>query len=212
MVRLYIWKPTRVSEVLTEGIMPDFGHAALEVVNEATGQTTYMSFWPELESLVGFATRPWKHRATRHPSSYAEETEPEAGFMQRPADFIETLHGLNERHILAAWAMIRDDEYHLRSWNCSNVSKYLLISAMTPEDYVRIAECAACTVEELKRVRDRENLREVLAYLTTSSFIDCRPDDVLRMAVAYNEQITKEADEALANAETVTLPTLSATT
>jgi hypothetical protein len=72
MVRLYIWKPTKASEVLGEGLMPDFGHAAMEVVDEATGRATYMSFWPELESLVGVATRPWKRREKRNPSTYEE--------------------------------------------------------------------------------------------------------------------------------------------
>jgi hypothetical protein len=210
MVRLYIWKPTKASEVLGEGLMPDFGHAAMEVVDEATGRATYMSFWPELESLVGVATRPWKRREKRNPSTYEEESDPEAGFMQRPADAIETLHGLNEARILREWQRLQDSEFHVRSWNCSNVSKYLLIRSMPPEDYARIADAASCTMEDMNQIRADDELQEVLRHLASASFIDCRPEDVLRMVIAYNERVAKEADEALAHAETVTLPAVPA--
>jgi hypothetical protein len=209
MIHLYIWKPTKVSEVIEQGMMPDLGHASLEVIEEASGKTTYMSFWPELESFVGAAIRHWKHRETRHPSSYAEECDPAGGYMQRTADVVETLHGLNEARILREWPQVRELEYHLRSWNCSNVCKYLLISAMTPEDYARIESCAACSVDDLKQIREGQNVSEILRYLTTSPFIDCRPEDVLRMAVAYNERIEKPANDALENAETVTIPPVS---
>jgi hypothetical protein len=81
---------------------------------------------------------------------------------------------------------------------------------MPPEDYARIADAASCTMEDMNQIRADDELQEVLRHLASASFIDCRPEDVLRMVIAYNERVAKEADEALAHAETVTLPAVPA--
>jgi hypothetical protein len=187
MVEVYIWKPTTLSTIVEAGIIPDFGHVAMQVTNEKTGENAYISFWPEMESLLGVALAPFKRRETRHPATYEIESDPEAGYMQRPADESCTLCGLDEARILREWPLIRDSEYHLRSWNCSNVAKFLIVSAMCEEDYARIESCAGCSVDDLRSIRDGEDLRSKLEYLTTSAFIDCRPHDLWRMTQAYNE-------------------------
>jgi hypothetical protein len=193
MTRLYIWKPNTLPEMLTNGIMPDVGHAAMEVV-APNGDAGYISYWPETESLLGRAIAPFKPRETRHPSSYAQECDPEQGYMQRPADYEEDLtEGLDEERILRLWPQLRDSEYDLRSWNCSNVIKYLLIGAVPREDREAIAEACACSAEDLRHVTDVDDFKVVLTYLSTSRFIDCRPDDVRRLAHTYNERIASVA-------------------
>jgi len=67
VVHLYIWKPTTLADVVDAYIMPDLGHASLEVVDERTGDATYISYWPEIESLVGEVTQIFKHRTHRNP-------------------------------------------------------------------------------------------------------------------------------------------------
>src|SRR6478672_7418362 len=95
VIHLYLWKPTRLADVVREGIMPDLGHASIEVVDERTGDATYISYWPEIESLIGEVTQAFKHRKKRNPDSYAQESDPDDAYMQRPGEAHTTLYGLD---------------------------------------------------------------------------------------------------------------------
>lgn len=182
MVKLYYWEPTELTEVLAEGIMPDLGHVSLEVTNESTGAVDYVSFWPERESLIGRVTDLFKERQVRQPMSYAEESDEDGSYMQRPADQVLVLKGLDEAQISRQWHLLREAEYDILRWNCSSVIEFLLLSAMRPEDYDRVKEVVDCPQEGRPEGRD---LPEIWGSL--ASLLDCRPGDVLRLARAYTE-------------------------
>lgn len=175
--------------------MPDWGHVALEVIDTKTGEpTTYLSFWPEQDSLMGRAIEPFKARATRHPASYKHESEPEYGFMQRPADHTEVITGsLDEALLQKMRPLLSDMTYDLRSWNCSSVCEYALIAAMRPEEYNAIKEEVEAGREALPSISAIDDWEGALRYISTSGFVNCRPEDVRRLAMAYNRYISTSA-------------------
>jgi hypothetical protein len=186
VVHVYLWKPTSLAEVVGARILPDLGHASLEVVDEATGDATYVSYWPEIESLIGEVTQVFKHRKRRHPASYAQESDPDDGYMQRPAEAHETLRGLDEGRILNDWVSLQDSKFDALTWNCSSLCKYLLLAAMSKEDYARVAPLADCSDEDTEDVTGGAALLDRVGRLSLSNFAECTPEDVFRMALAYN--------------------------
>lgn len=187
MTTLYTWVPTPPPVLIADRIVPDVGHSALEITDGGGRQVAYVSFWPERESLIGELTRRVKPRKTRHPSCYAEESDPAAGFMQRPAEFMDRIApGLDEERMAAAWQAIVESQYDFLHWNCSNVTRFLITRAMAPADYDAIQEAATLTGDDLRHISGPDGLREIFRYLATSRFIDCRPDDVRRLVHAFN--------------------------
>jgi hypothetical protein len=193
VVHLYLWKPTSLAEVVDAHIMPDLGHASLEVVAEQTGDVTYMSYWPEIESLLGEVTQAFKHRQHRNPVSYDQESDPNDSYMQRPPEAHTTLYGLDKRRILNDWAALQDSKYDALRWNCSSVCKYLLLAAMSKDDYIRVAPLANCSDEDAENVGGSAALLERIGQLSLSRFVDCTPEDVFRIALAYNGHAGAEA-------------------
>ena len=178
--------------------MPDFGHASLEVVDERSGDTTYISYWPEIESLIGEVTQAFKHRKRRHPVSYAQESDQEDGYMQRPAEAHATLHGLDERRVLTDWVSLQDSKYDAFKWNCSSLCKYLLLASMSKADYARVAPVANCSDEDAENVTSSAAILDRISKLSLSKFVDCTPEDVFRMALAFNDSTGREtASEAV---------------
>jgi len=189
VVHLYTWKPTTLSDVVDAHIMPDLGHASLEVVDERTGDATYISYWPEIESVVGEVTQIFKHRTHRNPDSYALESDPEGAYMQRPAEAHTTLHDLDEARLLSDWQSLQDSTFDVLRWNCSSLCKYLLLAAMSKEDYTRIAPLTHCSDEDTQNVTGGSVLLERVGRLSLSKFVDCTPDDIHRLALAYNGKL-----------------------
>jgi hypothetical protein len=167
--------------------MPDLGHSSLLVHDDSAEQEdVYCSFWPEMDSMVRRVISLWKNRQVRLPASYAEESDPEAGFMQRPADHIVCLDGLREDRIRRGWAQLKNSEFDVISWNCSNVSECLLIAAMDRERYLSVQDAVECRLDELDKERmDSDEMGGVLQYLAESKLIGCHPEDVHRLATAY---------------------------
>jgi hypothetical protein len=167
--------------------MPDLGHSSLLVQDDSGAQEdVYCSFWPEMDSMVRRVISLWKNRQVRLPASYAEESDPEAGFMQRPADHIVHLNGLREDRIRRGWNQLKDSEFDVISWNCSNVSECLLIAAMDRERYLSVQDAVECRLDELDKDRmDSDEMGGVLKYLAESKLIGCHPEDVHRLAAAY---------------------------
>ncbi|MBC8104408.1 MAG: hypothetical protein H7Z41_17670 [Cytophagales bacterium] len=194
MVTLYTWLPAPPHTVLGEGIMPDMGHSSL-LIHDDSGQQEdlYCSFWPEMESPIRRVVSLWKNRTVRHPESYAEETGAEAGFMQRPADYTERLSGLREDRLRQGWNQIKETDYELSSWNCASVLQCLLVAAMERERYEAVQDAATCSLSDLGEagVKDAE-IGGVLRYLATSKLIGCRPEDVHRLAEAYQAAFPPE--------------------
>lgn len=195
MVNLYVWDPPGLSEILDLRILPDLGHAALEVVDTEGQPLVYVSFWPEMESVVGQALQPFKKRQVRNPEQYDLEADTDGGYMQRHADYLETIIGLDEARIQRDWTELRDAKYDLTSWNCSNVCKLLLLRAMPPEIAREVGEKTAVQVEDLQNLQGEVEMFHALRYLATSSFVDCRPEDVLRLVRAYNDRMNSDAVE-----------------
>jgi hypothetical protein len=195
MVNLYVWRPLPLLEALDHKVIPDLGHAALEVVDGDGRPLVYASFWPEIDTPVGELLRPFKPRAERHPASYADESDPAQGYMQRHAENLEHLKGLDEAVILREWPQIRDANYDLTSWNCSNVCKLLIFRAMKSEQAETIAQMLTVPPEEMAQIYGGEDFMSVLSYLTTRTFVDCRPDDILRLARAYRTLFDPEEAE-----------------
>ena len=168
--------------------MPDLGHSSLLVHDDSGAlEDVYVSFWPEMESLLRRVINLWKNRKTRFPASYAEEIDEKAGFMQRPADFVVPLEGLREDRIRHGWSQLKDSDFEVASWNCANVSECLLIASMERERYKGIQDAVECTLADLdKSEMDSNEMGGVLRYLATSELSACLPEEVHRLAVAYN--------------------------
>jgi hypothetical protein len=194
MVTLYTWLPPSPEQLLRRHLLPDLGHSALSVQSEGSGSTCYVSFWPERESLVGEATRPWKPRGTRHPVSYAQESSREGGFMQRPADFADPLHGLDEERILEGWEELGDKHYVLETFNCSNVTHALLAAAMPPRLYALLREAGDALPEELGVLEHVTAVRFRLRRLLLHKFTSEQPLEVRRIALAY-QRLASETQE-----------------
>lgn len=124
MVILHTWGPDPTAPL--KGHSPDLGHSALQI-----GET-YASFWPQNDSLVGTLVSLIKRRTARQPVTYAEEIEPEKGFMQRPSDFRDRLMELNEAAMLARWKELERSEWDANSYNCSHVARDLLAVGLSP--------------------------------------------------------------------------------
>lgn len=182
MVKLYIWQPSTTELVMHKGLAPDVGHSALEVVNANGAVTCYASFWPERDSLIGRITQFWKPRETRNPLSYEDESDPDGGFMQRPAEYIGELIGLDEPKIARLWNELAGSDYDFLSWNCSNVCKFLLLSAVPPEKRAALEDAMGVCPDETNCICDESPTLEKLRFLATSPFIDCRPEDLKRAA------------------------------
>ena len=164
MITVYTWLPAAPITILAEGIMPDLGHSSL-LVHDDSGvlPDVYVSFWPEMESVLRRVINLWKNRTRRYPASYAEESNSEAGFMQRPADFIVPLDGLREDRIRRGWELLKDSDFDAASWNCANVSQCLLIAAMERERYEGIQDAVECTLADLDRFQmDSDDMGGVL--------------------------------------------------
>lgn len=180
--------------------MPDLGHASLEVIGPDE-PLAYVSFWPEMDSGVGQMTNLFKHRLERHPVSYAQESDPTDGYMQRPADFVEPVYHLNEANIIRGWQRLRTVKYDFLSWNCSNVVKFLLIRAMSLEDQERLRDYLGCSDTNLQEINAEvaedidlldstvslELLSARLRQLAMTDFIQCIPDDLIVLVQALRE-------------------------
>jgi hypothetical protein len=156
----------------------------MEVVSDH-GEGVYISYWPEMDTPMGHVMQLVKSRAKRHPESYSEEIDPEAGFMEREASHIGELQGLNEELIKVLWPQLKSSEYDFFKWNCSSVCKFLILSAMDKRFHEQILAAAVCTPEDLLTVESTDDLVVRLRILATSPFIDCRPDDLHRMVHVY---------------------------
>lgn len=179
--------------MLREKVAPDLGHVSMEVVEDTTGLVSaYVSYWPETDSLIGVTTHAVKPRQNRNPASYAQDSNPDDGYMQRPADFTITLHGLDEKKITTEWSYLYDSPYDFRHWNCSGMVKSLLLRAMSSDGYARVAPVADCDNDTLADVTDGADLLSRLRKMLISSVVECRPDDVLRVAAAYNGEDVEE--------------------
>lgn len=186
MVKLYTWMPAPPDLVLEREVGPDLGHCAIEIVDHAGRAVLYASFWPERDSLPGRLTDILKHRVSRQPASYRQEASPDEHFMQRPADFVDIVAGLNEARMIALWPRVRNSRYNFRDWNCSSVAKHLLLSGMGKRAR-RIAENASgCGISDPRRPRRPVGLLNRLRSIATSQVVACAPEDVRRMVEAYN--------------------------
>jgi hypothetical protein len=134
----------------------------------------------------------WKNRVVRFPASYAVDCDEEAGFMQRPADFIDHLPGLREDRIRRGWEQLKHGDFSVVSWNCANVSECLLIAAMDRGRYEAIQEAVECRLDDLDKDKlDSDEMGGVLHYLSESDLIGCHPKEVHRLAVAYRKAIAE---------------------
>jgi hypothetical protein len=184
MVTLYTWIPLMPHEAVPRSVLADFGHSVMEVTRD--GETrAYVSFWPEKESLVGELTYRWKPRSTRHPTNYAEESDLHGAFMQRPAEYHDEITGLDEESIIEARQTIQNSAYDVRRWNCSNVTRFLLVRAMAPDAFVAIRDAAKLSPKQLQQIQGVGDLREKIRFFATASLLTCRPDDVRRLVQAY---------------------------
>lgn len=195
MINLYVWDPPPLSEVIDRHILPDFGHSSLEVVDEEGKSLVYASFWPEIESMVGQAIQPFKHREIRNPVTYEAESHPDGGYMQRHADYLEPIVGLDEAQVWKDWMELHNAKYDLTSWNCSNVCKLLILRAMPPQEARILGERLAVMVEDLHQLQTQVEMFHAMRTLATSSFIDCRPEDVLCLVREYNDQKAKAMEQ-----------------
>lgn len=168
---------------MNQTIAPDIGHSALEVMGADGGLKAYASFWPERDSLIGRITQIWKHRQERDPASYAQETNPQQGYMQRTADHADVIFGLDEATVVRLWESLRHSEYDFLKWNCASVCKLLILASAPARDDA--AKEFALSASELARLKDPDELFAALRALATSPFIVSHPEELRKLAEAY---------------------------
>jgi len=183
MITLYTWGPTTPETVMNQTVAPDIGHSALEVTDGNRALRAYASFWPERDSLIGRITQFWKHRQERNPVSYAQEINPQQGYMQRPADHADEIFGPDEATVVHLWESLRHSEYDFLKWNCASVCK-LLILASAPARDESVREFAL-SASELARLSDPDELLAALRALVTSPFVVSHPEELRQLAEAY---------------------------
>jgi len=186
MVKLYTWLPVAPDTLIERQIAPDLGHCSLEIIDKDGDSALYASYWPEIENPAGKLTDFLKHRHTRQPKNYKEEIDPTARFMERPPDFVDEIEGLDEKSVLRSWPKLRHRRYDLRTWNCSNVAKQMLLAGMTKRDR-RFASAASVCGDDCPPVSKFNDVLEWLRALVTAPVLTCTPEDVRRMVAAYNE-------------------------
>lgn len=193
MVKVYTWDPMNPSASIENDVAPDLGHCSLAVVDAARHPSFYASYWPDMDCVAGRLTDLVKHRPYRHPNSYAEEVEAEGHFMQRPADHVETLCGLDEDVIARRWVEQSESRYHLQEWNCCSLCRDLLLASMDPGLRDRTAAFADGADERATSLAYEivASLRDLGAPTTL-----CCPDDILRLCKAYNSAFDCASSEA----------------
>jgi len=179
-VLAHIWEPTSVSVVANLGIMPDFGHVALEI---PTAMGVYVSYWPELDSLLGLATHPFKPRTLRNPASHQIEVDYDGFYMQREPTVTIPLYGLNVERISRDWQRLSDTPYDPIRWNCAGVSKYLLLAAMRPAAREEVEQ--SLTNSDRDVLKDEGYILARVGVLISSRFVECAPDDIRCLAETY---------------------------
>ena len=183
MIKLYTWGPTTPETVMNQTVAPDIGHSALEVTDANGSLQAYASFWPERDSLIGRITQLWKPRQARSPQSYAQETDPHQGYMQREADHADEIFGLNEATAVLLWENLKGSEYDFLKWNCASVCKLIILGSAPSRD--ACAQEFAMSVSELARLNDPDELLAALKTLSASPFAVSHPEELRRLAEAY---------------------------
>lgn len=95
------------------------GHSSLDIIGD-----TYISFWPaEVVKNRGKKGK-WGNFNAMYLESYGEDHDMEG----RNANYIITLHNLDEYAIKRKWREIQSDgkPYNLRTFNCSTIVIYCL--------------------------------------------------------------------------------------
>lgn len=185
MVKLYTWGPTTPETVLEYTVAPDVGHSSLEVTGEDGTLKVYASFWPERESLIGRVTGLWKKRHIRNPASYAQEADPDDGFMQRRADHEDEIAGLDEEVIVGVWQRLQGSEYDFFKWNCASVCKLLILSALPVSFQSAVQDVTGEVPAGLAQLSHVEDFQAVMREISSSPFIDSHPEELRRIAEAF---------------------------
>lgn len=180
MIKLHTWLPLMPNAIF-EGLRPDAGHSSMEIITDSGAQLAYVSYWPEQESFLGEITQLMKPRPRRHPSTYSQEIDPTIGYMQRPSDYVDDVMGLDEEAMTELWSAIEDTKYDLRHWNCSNVSRALILCSFDTVHQKQLLDASGCSPKENAKIAQIKDPLEKLRYLATSQFVDCCPEDVRRM-------------------------------
>ncbi len=184
MVTLYTWLPSTPLEMIAMRRLPDLGHSSLQVI-VSDGHETYISYWPELTGIIGMVTHHFHPPKQRDPSTIAEEIKADGDYMGRPPEERTEIEGLDETRIIKGWEVLRDSHYDLQHWNCSDVTRFLILHAMAAKYHAEIAESSQISLETLSEISNFQEVREVGEYLATRYFIDTRPGDVVLLANAY---------------------------
>jgi hypothetical protein len=185
MITLYTWLPTPPKVVLAGHIPPDIGHSAVNVAH-SDGSQTYISFWPEMDGVIGHLTHPVKPRTVRNPTSYEIESNRNQPYMQRKADFVDSIDSLEEWRIAAGWFSIEDLPYDLTRWNCSNVTRLLILTSMDPSQLGAVLKKSDFRLEDLEAARPTELLRATVMEVAASKLFNSKPDDVRRLVIALH--------------------------
>ena len=183
MVKLYTWRPTTPETVMNQTIAPDIGHSAIEVTEGNGAVRAYASFWPERDSLIGRITQFWKHRQERNPANYSQESDPNHGYMQRPADHADEIFGLDEAMVVHLWESLRHSEYDFLKWNCASICKLLILASAPARD--EAARNFALSASKIAGLSDPDELLAALRALATSPFIVSHPEELRQLAEAY---------------------------
>jgi hypothetical protein len=192
MVSLYTWFPTTPADVVAYRKPPDFGHSALQT-SAPNGHMTYASFWPEPESLIGKLSHFLKEPPDRCPSDYTTEIDPDGDYLRRPADRIDQLDGLDETRIAALWPEMCSETYDVRTWNCSSLTRFLILRGMDRRYYERVKGASGLSIEDMEQISDFKELVAIVDYLACKSVIETTPGDVVKLAEAYQRVRSEES-------------------
>ncbi len=162
-VELYTWIPDPAFGGESGGPPADLGHSAMQA------GALYVSFWPELDSLVGRLIHAQHPREKRCPESHAEECDPEGPYMRRPPEFVDRLEGLSLPPMRVRWEGLRESDYDVRTANCSHVALEVLRAGVPPEIAPILDPREAPTPED-------DGIWSKIRALLSAPFTDCIPE------------------------------------
>lgn len=168
---LFTWIP---NPNVGEGPPTDLGHSSLQIGG------LYVSFWPEMDSLIGVLIQPGHPRGQRNPRSYLDECDPDGPFMRRPPEFVDRLEGLSFERMRARWNELADSPYDPRTANCSHLALEVIRAGVPP---VVAAELDPGSAPEPAAEDVWARIRSLLA----APFTDCTPEKLRALVLQVLE-------------------------
>lgn len=169
-VALHTWIPEGPGDDAREGPPGDLGHSALQVGD------LYVSFWPDMDSLVGHIIGFFHKRDDRNPATYVIECDPNGPYMRRPADFTDTIFDFEEEPMRRRWEELRSEPYEFGTRNCSHVCLEVLRAGLPPQQRAELSP-------DNVTLDDAEDSWAAARLVLAAPLTDCIPESLRALAL-----------------------------